>query len=156
LLLHLYGVDDAWSLARSDAICTGLQLVNFWQDLGTDLGRGRVYVPRSDSAQHGVPDGQWLALQDSVGSRRTIAGLVDWARGLMLDGAPLAPSVPGRAGWELRMVVQGGLRILDKIEDSGYASLQVRPRIRWYDAAPMAWRAFAMAGAAVPARRRSA
>ena len=48
LLLHLYGIDDADSLARSDAICSALQLVNFWQDLSVDLPRGRLYLPRAD------------------------------------------------------------------------------------------------------------
>ena len=49
LLLHLYGIDDAGALARSDAICSALQLVNFWQDLGVDAARGRLYVPRADA-----------------------------------------------------------------------------------------------------------
>ena len=54
LLLHLYGVEDAPSLRRSDAICTALQLANFWQDLSVDLPRGRLYVPASDCQAHGI------------------------------------------------------------------------------------------------------
>ncbi len=54
LLLHLYGIDDAGALARSDAICSALQLANFWQDLGVDAARSRLYVPRADASRHGV------------------------------------------------------------------------------------------------------
>ena len=50
LLLHLYRVGDALSLRQSDAICSALQLINFWQDLSVDLPRGRVYVPPDDAA----------------------------------------------------------------------------------------------------------
>ena len=54
LLLHLYGVGDAEALARSDDICTALQLANFWQDLSVDLPRGRFYLPASDCREHGL------------------------------------------------------------------------------------------------------
>jgi phytoene/squalene synthetase len=94
LMLHLYGVTDATSLAQSDAICTALQLINFWQDRGEDLRRGRDYLPHGNN----------------------LAQELRFARELMLQGAPLARRVKGRAGWELRAVVQGGLRILDKLE----------------------------------------
>ncbi|MGZ8260194.1 MAG: squalene/phytoene synthase family protein, partial [Caldimonas sp.] len=66
LLLHLYGIADASALARSDAICSALQLANFWQDLGVDAGRGRVYVPAADARRHGIAIDQIVALRDSA------------------------------------------------------------------------------------------
>ncbi|RYY51914.1 MAG: squalene synthase HpnC, partial [Comamonadaceae bacterium] len=144
LLLHLYGVDDAQSLARSDAICSALQLVNFWQDVGLDLSRGRYYLPAADCRRHGIdPDAPstWPAHPALPG---LVAELCAWARGLMLAGAPLVHAVPGRAGWELRLVVQGGLRILHRIEAIGFDTVHRRPTLRPFDVAPMLWRAAQM------------
>lgn len=143
LLLHLYQVRDPVALQRSDAVCSALQLINFWQDLGTDVRRGRLYLPLADCARHGVSPEAVLDGVDSAALRRLVADEVAWARGLMHEGAPLVHQVPGRAGWELRLVVQGGLRILDKIEASGHATLLRRPRLRAWDLLPMAigaWR----------------
>jgi phytoene/squalene synthetase len=66
------------------------------------------------------------------------------ARTLMESGAPLVHTVPDRAGWELRLVVQGGLRILDKIEGTDFATLTHRPTLNYWDFAVMLWRALWM------------
>lgn len=144
LLLHLYGVDGATALRQSDAICTALQLANFWQDLGVDTRRGRLYVPAADCRRRGVEPRDLLAQRDAPAVRALVADMVDWARDLMLLGAPLVHAIPGRAGWELRLVVQGGLRILEKITAAGFATLQQRPTLRWYDAPVLLWRALRM------------
>jgi hydroxysqualene synthase len=144
LLLHLYGVQGAQALRQSDAICTALQLANFWQDLSVDTARGRLYAPAADCAKHGLDRSVVLARVNSAETRALVADLVTWARDLMHEGAPLVHAVPGRAGWELRLVVQGGLRILDKIEAGGFTSLQRRPVLRWFDAPVLLWRALWM------------
>lgn len=144
LLLHLYGIGDARSLARSDAICTALQLINFWQDLSLDLPRGRLYLPRADCQRFGVAPDALRRRIDSPQARALVADACGWARMLMLDGAPLAHDIAGRAGWELRLVAQGGLRVLDKIAALDHATLLRRPRLHAWDAAPMLWRATAM------------
>jgi phytoene/squalene synthetase len=120
LLLHLVRVQDAESLAMSDAICSALQLINFWQDLSVDVPRGRHYLPPGAS----------------------LAEEMAWARQLMLRGAPLVHRLPGRFGWELRLVVQGGLRLLDKAEriDTRFT----RPVITRWDGPLMLWRASRM------------
>ncbi len=150
LLLHLYGVDDADSLRRSDAICTALQLANFWQDLGVDTRRGRLYLPLADCERHGVDPQDALAGRDSPALRTLLAAQVDWTRSLMTDGAPLVHAVPGRGGWELRGVVQGGLRILEKIAAADFACLSQRPTLKALDVPLLAWRALRMRAA--PAR----
>lgn len=144
LLLHLYGVTDESSQNQSDAICTALQLINFWQDLSIDTARGRLYVPQSDRSKHGVSSQALFDRIDSTATRSLIAELVGWGRSMMLSGAPLVHRVSGRAGWELRLVVQGGLRILEKIERIGFTSLTSRPQLRWYDAPLLVWRAICM------------
>jgi squalene synthase HpnC len=144
LVLHLHGIPDDAALAQSDAICTALQLANFWQDMRIDTARGRLYPPRADRLRHGVADHALLSREDSGAVRRLLAELVGWARALMLSGAPLVHRVPGRAGWELRLVVQGGLRILEKIDQLNCATLRERPTLRWFDAPVLLWRAACM------------
>ena len=144
LMLHLYGVRDAASLAQSDAICTALQLVNFWQDLGVDVPRGRYYLPAEDCRRHGIDPAAPATWKAHPQARALVRELCDWTRGLMLSGAPLVHRVPGRAGWELRLVVQGGLRILRRIERLGYRTLEVRPKLGLADAPAMLWRAARM------------
>ncbi len=156
LLLHLYGIDDATSLRQSDWICTALQLANFWQDLGVDAERGRLYVPGSDAARRGVDPEQLLGRIDGAAVHMLIAELVDWTKDLMKAGAPLALSIPGRAGWELRLVVQGGLRILQKIQRAGHTTLLQRPKLRTYDVPLLLWRAAWMRDDHAAVARRSA
>ena len=144
LLLHLYGVGDAASLAQSDCICSALQLINFWQDLSVDIPRGRLYLPADALAAHGVTEMQMMALEDTPNAIDLIAECVRSERARMLKGSNLVKKVPGRGGWELRLVVQGGLRILDKIESQGFNTLRQRPKLGRWDVAVMGWRALWM------------
>ena len=141
LLLHLYGVTDALALQRSDAICSALQLINFWQDLSVDIPRGRYYLPSDDCAHFGVPQTDILAQNQTQNATQLIAHCVAISGAGMEFGSQLVHEIPGRAGWELRLVVQGGLRILDKIKGLGYATLNQRPTLRWWDFPVMLWRA---------------
>jgi squalene synthase HpnC len=141
LLLHLYGVNDAQSLAWSDAICSALQLINFWQDASRDLARGRCYFPEDWCARWELTPAD---LCDPVQAHRA-NGLIDRcihsAHSRMEFGAPLVHRVPGRAGWELRLVVQGGLRILEKVQKLRGEVLQARPSLRPSEAPQLMWRA---------------
>lgn len=144
LLLHLYGVADAQALAQSDAICSALQLINFWQDLGEDLARQRHYLPADALTRHDLALTDFSAHAPAPVQARAqalVAALCADARQLMLKGAPLARRLPGRAGWELRLVVQGGLRILDKIAASGHRSWLQRPTLGRADVPLLIWRA---------------
>ena len=144
LLLHLYGIEDAQSLQESDRICTALQLINFWQDFSVDHPRGRCYVPLDHLQRHGLDLQTWMQGADSAATRSAIRELVETTRAMMRQGQALALRVPGRAGWELRLVVQGGLRILEKIETMDYQSLHRRPRIGRHDIPVLLWRALSM------------
>ena len=141
LLLHLYKVTDTKSLEQSDSICTALQLINFWQDLGLDIPRGRIYLPFDSFAQHGVDEAMLLRQDVNPATTALVAANVSWAQTLMLQGAPLVKKIPGRAGWELRLVVQGGLRIAEKIGQLNFATLQQRPKLNAWDGVVMLWRA---------------
>lgn len=142
LLLHLYGRHDAASLQRSDQICTALQLINFWQDLQRDIARGRWYASVEQMARHGVAEAELQRDAPSAAASHMVAALCDAARRRMRAGAPLALQMPGRAGWELRLVVQGGLRILDKIAAIDHASWRERPKLGKADLPLLLWRAW--------------
>ena len=153
LLLHLYGICDARSLAESDAICSALQLINFWQDPTRDLPRGRYYFPAEDLRAQGMDPHAPQAWAAHPNATKLIAASAVWARSLMVFGSQLPLRVPGRAGWELRLVVQGGLRILDKIEALGFDTFHARPRLTAGDAPLLLWRAARMAASRTMARR---
>jgi squalene synthase HpnC len=145
LLLHLNGVNTSAALAQSDAICSALQLINFWQDLSVDLPRGRCYLPQDHLRHHGLtPLSDWGA--QPAAARALVQSLCTQAHGLMCAGAPLVHALPGRAGWELRLVVQGGLRILEKIARMNHDTFHRRPTLGATDALPLLWRSLWMAG----------
>ena len=146
LLLHLYGVHDDAALRQSDQICSALQLINFWQDIGEDLPRGRCYLPADVLQRHAVTVADFEAnrTERTAAMQAVVAELCAHARGLMQQGAPLVHRVPGRAGWELRLVVQGGLRILDGIAALQYRSWQHRHTLHKTDLPRLAWRALWM------------
>jgi squalene synthase HpnC len=144
LMLGLYGVDDAAGLRESDAICTSLQLINFWQDVAIDIAKGRIYLPQDDLARFGVTEESIEQGRTGPAWRALMRFEVERARTLMLEGAPLATRLPGRIGWELRMVVQGGLRILEAIERADYDVFRRRPRLKRLDWLAVGWRAVRM------------
>ena len=144
LMLALYGVDGAANLRDADAICSALQLINFWQDVGIDIEKGRIYLPLEDLQRFGVSEADIAAHKDSPEWRALMAFEVERARALMLSGAPLATRLPGRIGWELRLVIQGGLRILECIERADYDVYRRRPKLGKGDYINMAWRAIRM------------
>lgn len=144
LLLHLFSAATPANEARSDSICSALQLVNFWQDVAIDHAKGRIYFPAEDMARFGVAEAD-IGAQD-VGPRwQALIGFeVERARAMLEFGAPLATGLHGRIGLELRMIVQGGLRILEKIERVQGDVFRHRPVLRGPDWALMSWRALRM------------
>ena len=144
LLLHLYGITDDAALRYSDHICTALQLINFWQDLSQDIPRGRFYLPEDACTQLNVSRADLLSLKQTENTTKLIATQAVNTLAMMKKGSKLVHLIPGRAGWELRFVVQGGLRILDKIKALNYAMLVKRPKLSRLDYVVIGWRALWM------------
>lgn len=144
LLLHLYHVNDATALAQSDDICSALQLINFWQDLSQDIPRQRHYLTDADCLRHHVQRDELTRMARSSRTDQLIMDNAAWARQTMLRGAPLVHALAGRIGWELRLVVQGGLRILDKVEALNGGSLTMRRKVGALDFPLMLLRAARM------------
>lgn len=141
LLLALYERDDERLLGQSDAVCTGLQLANFWQDVALDWDKGRVYLPQDELQGFGVPESQIAARRADDRWRALMAFQTARARALLTAGAPLAESLEGRIGLELRLVVQGGLRILERIDAVGGDVFRRRPQLTARDWTMMGLRA---------------
>ncbi len=146
LLLHLFKRASETLLRQSDAICTSLQLVNFWQDVARDWAKGRIYLPQDEMRRFGVGEAHLAEQRCDAAWRALLAFQCERARALMLEGASLGPSLGGRIGWEIRLTVQGGLRILEKLAAAGYDMFRRRPVLGALDWPLLAWRALGNQG----------
>ena len=133
LLVHLVDRASEDNLHRSDCVCSALQLINFWQDIAIDWTKGRVYLPQADLERfeiresqigEGCCDDRWATL---------LAFQIDRTYRLMHEGAPLVRQLPGRMGWEIRLTIQGGLRILEKLGRINGDVFRNRPQLRATD-----------------------
>jgi squalene synthase HpnC len=129
IVLRLFGLDDPQADAESDAICTSLQLINFWQDAAIDARRGRVYVPLDALARFGLDPERFPFEGDH---RALMQAQCAWALRLMQDGSALLSRLRGRLRWEIAFTVAGGVRILERIAARGY-DVRERPLLGWYD-----------------------
>ena len=133
LLLALYRVQSPADLEASDAICTALQLTNFWQDVASDYQRGRIYLPLEDVARFGVSESQIADCRADEHWRALMAFETARTRSLLESGRPLTHSLPLRAGLELRAVIAGGMRVLDRIDDLRGDVFKAPPRLDLHD-----------------------
>jgi len=133
LLLVLYCAADRTHLAWSDAICSSLQLINFLQDVAIDYRKDRIYLPQDELARFGVTEEAIARGDVSDRWRALMAFQIARARTLLYSGAPLGRALKGRIGLELRMIVAGGARILEKIENVGGDVFDRRPVLRPFD-----------------------
>ncbi|MFJ2988796.1 squalene synthase HpnC [Collimonas sp. NPDC087041] len=144
LMLHLYGEATEQNLRDSDAICSALQLINFWQDVAIDWQKARIYLPLEDLQRFGVSQAQIANGTIDHAWRQLMQFELQRARSMMTGAAPLALRLPGRIGWELRLVVLGGLRILEKLEAVDYDMFRHRPKLGKMDWLLLGWRALRM------------
>lgn len=142
LVLRLFGYRDDRLDRWSDAICTALQLTNFWQDFAVDWRRGRLYVPESEWRGGGASI-EALAAPLATTPRewqRVLAACATRTRGLFDHGRPLLDHVRGRLRWELTATWHGGVRVLERLEQSGFDPVAARPRLGLADALVVGWR----------------
>jgi phytoene synthase len=133
LLLHLFGAATGRNLECSDAICSSLQLINFWQDVEIDWRKNRIYLPQDEMQRYGVTERQ-IASGEATGQWKALMRFqVERARTMMNAGAPLGSALPGRIGLEIRAIVQGGLRILEKIDKVEGDVYHHRPVLETWD-----------------------
>jgi phytoene synthase len=129
MVLHLFGYRDERRGCWSDAICSALQLTNFWQDVAVDWRKDRIYLPAGQRRSHGVSEEDIGSGRAHEGFKEMMRELVERTRRLFDEGRPLPGSVGGRLALELRCVWLGGNRILDKIERADFDIFRRRPTI---------------------------
>ncbi|HEX3941865.1 MAG TPA: squalene synthase HpnC [Acidobacteriaceae bacterium] len=129
LVLYACGYRDAERFALSDETCTGLQLANFWQDVRVDYGKGRIYLPMDDMRRYGVEESVIAGGVATPAFRELLRYEVEYARQMLLRGAPLSRLVDRELALDLDLFSRGGLEILRAIERQQYDVLRSRPAI---------------------------
>ena len=133
LLLHLYQEVTPQNMIYSDYICTSLQLINFWQDVKKDYAFGRIYLPQDEMTHFGVTEQHILEQRTDAAWQELMQFQVERARDMMHSGAPLGSILTGRIGLEMRLIIAGGKRILDKLQNARYDIFRQRPVLRPFD-----------------------
>jgi squalene synthase HpnC len=141
MVLYISGIRSEKLHRYSDFICSGLQLINFWQDTIIDLKRNRVYYPQSELKKAGVSEKDLLSLKDSPAVRTLVKNAVGYTQTYFKRGYPLLDSVDGRLKWELRATYLGGQGILHKIRQMDYNVLRNRPTWTAFDKTTLALKA---------------
>lgn len=140
LVLRIAGVVDPQADAESDAVCTALQLANFWQDLAIDWGRGRLYVPRDLAERHGAEIGAFDPAHLTPAWREALRECRARTRALFVEGRGVTGRVEGRLRHELRLTWLGGMRILERLDRRSNAAGHERPSLGAADALVLAGR----------------
>ncbi len=133
LLLVLYGAATPQNNAWSDAICSSLQLINFWQDVAIDHRKNRIYFPQDEMIQYGITEAHIASAKPNGRWHEFMRFQVNRTRAYLHSGAPLGRVLKGRLGLEMRMIIAGGDRILTKIENVDYDVFRRRPVLKPHD-----------------------
>jgi squalene synthase HpnC len=140
LLLHLTKEDSAENLERSDAICSALQLINFLQDIGQDFTENnRIYLPQDDMVRFKISENQLSEKNCNEAMQKLIHQQIRYAREKMLSGKSLGQDMQGRFGFQLRIMINGGLRVLELLDQQQNDCFS-RPRLNKADWLRMIWR----------------
>ena len=143
LVLRVAGRGDERLDAASDAVCTALQLTNFWQDLERDWQKGRLYVPRDERERFGARESDLDARVMSAAWREALSEMAARTRRLFEEGRAVCDGLGGRLRYELRLTWLGGVRILDRLERTGFDVFTARPALGSADVPALLWGALA-------------
>ncbi len=129
LLLQLFKIESRDAMQYSDSLCSGLQLINFWQDLSLDIADGRCYIPEElfpNSFDNCVKE---IADTDTEFKEKLLFAILEKTEELYREGKKLFPFLSGRIRWEIKLTYYGGYRILEKIKKTGTDIFNSRPRL---------------------------
>ena len=141
LLLALYGQATERNIGMANAICSALQLINFLQDIAIDAQKNRIYLPQDELKKYHVAESQIINSDSSGAWALMMEFQINRARKLLQSGAPLGLALSGRAGFEMRMMIAGGERILKKLHQARGNSFSIRPTLSKKDWLYMLYRA---------------
>ncbi len=141
LVLRIAGRSDPALDRSSDALCTALQLTNFWQDFGRDWRAGRLYVPRSVQESCGAQRDDLASGTLTPAWVHAIEQCAEVTRRLFEEGRAVCDGVDGRLRFELRLTWLGGRRVLDRVVERGASLPTDRPSLGPVDVPALLWRA---------------
>jgi squalene synthase HpnC len=141
LMLSLYKADTPQNIGMADAICSALQLINFLQDIAIDIQKNRIYLPQAELDKYKITEAQILRGDASGTWSLMMEFQINRARKLLQSGAPLGLALPGRIGFEMRMIIAGGERILKKLHQAHGNVFAFRPQLSKKDWLYIAYRA---------------
>ena len=133
IFLHLFGYDDELRQTYSDFTCTGLQLVNFLQDIKTDFLRGRIYIPQEDMAYFGYSEDELSKNIENQNFQRLMKFESSRAREYLNQGYKLIDYLNGPIRLDVALFSRGGSAVLKSIERSEYKVLMSRTKLSRYD-----------------------
>ena len=139
MILHLFNEATEENLKESDAICTALQLINFWQDVAIDLRKNRIYIPQNLLKQHSLNDRDLFKLKSDPKFRHLMAELCERTRKSFMAGKPLGSRLTGSLGVEIRLTWLTGYTILDKLVQAKYDMFTQRPVLTKKDIFRLFW-----------------
>lgn len=142
ILLAIFECSTVESCRLSDAICTALQLTNFWQDISVDTGRNRIYIPTSDFFEFNVKISDLQSTANAKAFCDLMRREVERTRVLFETGKPLFSLVNKKFQFELKMIWNGGMRILEKIESQNFDTRKKRPSLNLFDKLLIVMRSF--------------
>jgi len=141
ILLQLTGNLNERTAPLSDSVCTGLQLINFWQDVARDWEIGRVYLPQADLAEFGVSETDLAERNCTEAFRKLLQQEVERAESRLQAGRTLARMIDRNVRFDIRLFALGGLKICEKIRRHNYDVLTQRPQLNKSDLPSLLWQA---------------
>lgn len=141
ILLHIFGEATQTNLQLADRICSALQLINFWQDIGIDWRKDRIYLPRDEMIRWGVTESEIAKGEVSTRFRSLMQFQVERTKEILYSGTPLGALLPGRIGLEIRAILYGGAKVLEKIQAIDYDVFHSRPILNTMDWPGILWKA---------------
>jgi len=142
LMLLLFNYRSEQFLLWSDAICTALQLTNFWQDVAIDLEKDRIYIPQLDMGRYEYAEKDLLQQRMGASFRNLLAHEIAKTQGLFEEGRPLLNAVGRDLRFQLKITWNGGVRILEKIRSNEYDVFRKRPTLHALDKFTILQRSF--------------
>lgn len=133
LVLHLFKENSEENFKYSDAICTALQLTNFWQDIAIDLKKNRIYLPQDEMQRFGVSENDLFQKKNTSEFKKLLQFQIGRTREIFQKGLPLGLKLKGRLGMEIRLTWFTGNHILKKIEQNDFDVFQHRPVLNFWD-----------------------
>lgn len=133
IILELFSIRDKESLRLSDAICSALQLTNFYQDVSVDIKKDRIYIPLEEMYRFGVSEIQFEFRENNTNFEQLLKFQVDRTKQLFYEGRKLIPKLPKELRSQIFMAILGGEKILKKIEMLNYNVVDFRPKLSKVD-----------------------